>query len=261
MSLNQGDIYNEPGAIVSDNVDIGLDSIISGNVNTNIPGTYTIKYNAIDNAGNRAVEKTRTVRVKDITPPEIELIGAETITIRQNTVFNDPGYRVSDNFDKAGLQVIKSTNLDIAKVGNYYIDYKSTDSSGNLKIVRRNIIVERMTFVDYEVSLGGIKLEKANDTFETTIPKNYAGIRQLIVKVIDHNIIPQDGLIFFLRTGTIVTSSGKTNLTQISGQMLSIDNTQFLLSFTEFENSVFFEIDVTFNNFKTRVNIRIKEGE
>jgi hypothetical protein len=65
----------DPGATVTDNKDTNLgvqkstwkgDVIISETdaiVDTTAPATYTIKYNAVDSAGNKAIEVTRTVIV------------------------------------------------------------------------------------------------------------------------------------------------------------------------------------------------------
>jgi hypothetical protein len=134
MSLNQGDIYNEPGAIVLDNVDNGLDSIISGNVNTNVPGTYTIKYNATDNAGNRAAEKTRTVTIlpsnADTTKPVIRLNGDSTITLEVKSSFNDPLATVSDNKD-INVNLITSGVVNSGVVGTYTLRYNAIDNAGN----------------------------------------------------------------------------------------------------------------------------------
>jgi hypothetical protein len=147
MSLNQGDIYNEPGAVVSDNVDIGLDSIITGNVNTNVPGTYTIKYNATDNAGNRAVEKTRTVTVRpsnvDSVKPVIRLNGDSTITLEVKSTFNDPLATVSDNKD-INVNLITSGVVNTGVVGTYTLRYNAIDNAGN----RADEVIRTVRIVD-----------------------------------------------------------------------------------------------------------------
>jgi len=65
MYVNKDSAYVEPGATVIDDVDgdISDQLIIDGNVDTSIEDTYYIRYNAIDNAGNQAEEKTREVIV------------------------------------------------------------------------------------------------------------------------------------------------------------------------------------------------------
>jgi uncharacterized repeat protein (TIGR02543 family) len=147
MSLNQGDIYNEPGAIVLDNIDIGLNSIISGSVNTNVPGTYTVRYNAIDNAGNRAVEKTRTVTVRpstaDTIKPVIRLNGDSTITLEVKSAFTDPLATVSDNKD-INVNLITSGVVNSGVVGTYTLRYNAIDNAGN----RADEVVRTVRVVD-----------------------------------------------------------------------------------------------------------------
>ena len=65
VSLVEGSTYIDAGATAIDNVDGNITSnIITVNpVNTNIVGTYTITYNVTDNAGNHAIEVSRTVSV------------------------------------------------------------------------------------------------------------------------------------------------------------------------------------------------------
>ena len=147
MSLNQGDIYNEPGAIVLDNIDIGLNSIISGNVNTNVPGTYTVRYNSIDNAGNRAAEKIRTVTVRpstaDTIKPVIRLNGESSITLEVKSSFNDPLATVSDNKD-INVNLITSGVVNTGVVGTYTLRYNAIDNAGN----RADEVVRTVRVVD-----------------------------------------------------------------------------------------------------------------
>ncbi|MGG4396599.1 S-layer homology domain-containing protein [Paenibacillus thiaminolyticus] len=61
----QGTGFQEPGAFAIDNVDgdISASIIVSGQVNTQIPGEYILRYNVTDKAGNSADEVIRTVKV------------------------------------------------------------------------------------------------------------------------------------------------------------------------------------------------------
>lgn len=64
VTLDLLDTYYEEGATAIDNVDSGvLDAIVSGSVNTNLDGTYTLTYNIADAAGNAAIPVTRQVIV------------------------------------------------------------------------------------------------------------------------------------------------------------------------------------------------------
>ena len=66
IDLNVGWTYTEQGAICADVVDEICGVVLSGTVNVNIPGTYTITYTAEDEAGNAALPVTRTINVHAI---------------------------------------------------------------------------------------------------------------------------------------------------------------------------------------------------
>ncbi|MEK9131954.1 MAG: immunoglobulin-like domain-containing protein, partial [Patescibacteria group bacterium] len=63
--VEKGTTYLDPGAIVSDNVNDNLGVTAEGDqIDTSVLGDHTVRYSAIDQAGNRA-EATRTVTVFD----------------------------------------------------------------------------------------------------------------------------------------------------------------------------------------------------
>jgi hypothetical protein len=68
INLNVGDVYTESGATALDDVDGSVAVVITGNVDTAVVGTYTVQYNAVDTAGNSAVEVTRTINVVALVP-------------------------------------------------------------------------------------------------------------------------------------------------------------------------------------------------
>ena len=63
LTIGLGVTYLDPGATVSDNVDVGLTASVSGHVDTSTLGTYTLTYSAIDSAGNAAAQMVRSVTV------------------------------------------------------------------------------------------------------------------------------------------------------------------------------------------------------
>lgn len=72
-----GQAYAEPGAIAVPGAGANFGATIVGsNVNTAVPGTYTVTYRATDAAGNKNTA-TRTVIVKDDAPPTVTF-GAPT---------------------------------------------------------------------------------------------------------------------------------------------------------------------------------------
>ncbi len=64
-SVAQGSVWADPGFSASDDVDGDISSqvTVSGSVNTNVLGDYSLRYNVSDAAGNAASEKTRIVHV------------------------------------------------------------------------------------------------------------------------------------------------------------------------------------------------------
>jgi len=75
VTLSVGDTYTELGATANDDRDGELTVVISGNVDTSIPGTYTLSYTCTDLSNNSA-GVTRTVIVNeavDITPDSFDI--------------------------------------------------------------------------------------------------------------------------------------------------------------------------------------------
>lgn len=68
-NIEVGGSYHELGATATDAVDGTFTATVSGSVNTNTVGTYTITYTAADRAGNSATAVTRTVNVVNSEPP------------------------------------------------------------------------------------------------------------------------------------------------------------------------------------------------
>ncbi|MFB5761981.1 S-layer homology domain-containing protein [Paenibacillus medicaginis] len=63
VNLTVGSSYAEAGADAADNVGLAGDVQVSGTVDTNTTGTYTLSYNVSDLAGNPSAEVIRTIHV------------------------------------------------------------------------------------------------------------------------------------------------------------------------------------------------------
>ena len=79
-------VYTDQGATWTDNVDGGPFAVtdINGTVNTAVIGTYTIAYNALDAAGNRATEVVRTVNVVAESTGTSPLVVTNITTVADN---------------------------------------------------------------------------------------------------------------------------------------------------------------------------------
>ncbi|MBU3969135.1 DUF5011 domain-containing protein, partial [Patescibacteria group bacterium] len=150
INLNKGDIYNEPGYTATDNEDGDITSnvIVSGNVNTNVVGTYTLTYNATDSGSLSAIQQTRTIIVNDAPAPNsrpvITLTGSAVITITKGDAYTDAGATAEDIEDgNITSNIVKTGTVDTSASGTYTIRYNVTDSGGLIAIeVIRNVIVQ-----------------------------------------------------------------------------------------------------------------------
>ncbi len=124
--------YSDPGVAVSDACDpIPSPPALTGSVNSNVPGTYTITYTATDASGNNSAPTTRTVNVVDTTPPTITLVGANAMTVQCHTPYSDPGVAVSDACDPIPSPPAMTGSVNSNVPGTYTITYTATDASGN----------------------------------------------------------------------------------------------------------------------------------
>lgn len=136
INLEQGDSYIDQGATASDNIDGDLTSsiVVGGDtVNTNLVGSYEITFNVSDNAGNNAVEVTRTVNVnQDATIPVITLIGSSSINLNIGDAYVEQGATAIDNFDgDISANIIITGTVNSASAGTYFVNYNVNDAAGN----------------------------------------------------------------------------------------------------------------------------------
>jgi hypothetical protein len=112
--------FVDPGATASDNCAGNVPVSVSGAVNVNVVGTYTLIYNATDASGNHATPVTRTVIVQDTTAPTITLNGRNISLWAPNHQYEtikvtDLVASVSDNGDSSlsvGSVVIAQVTSD-----------------------------------------------------------------------------------------------------------------------------------------------------
>jgi len=146
LTLERGDIYSEPGATATDNID-GTSALIEANITGNVAidkvGTYILNYNFSDNSGNPAITVTRTITVIDTVIPVIFLLGDQPFYHELNTPYTDPGATAEDPpADNISLNIAPTSTVNISTSGSYTITYEVSDTSGNQAIpVIRDVIV------------------------------------------------------------------------------------------------------------------------
>ncbi len=128
--------FNAPVATVTDNYCTGLTYNVTGSVNANVLGTYTLTYTATDCSGNDAVPAVLTVIVRDTKAPTLLFILGDTIVIdvKTLTVVPEPGFVLADNYYNVNVLTVNvnNSNVKLDVVGNYAVRYYVSDPSGNM---------------------------------------------------------------------------------------------------------------------------------
>lgn len=138
-------VYTDPGARLlrgGDPTDAAV--TVEGRVNTDVPGDYTLTYQA--NFRGRSYTAKRLVHVEDREAPELTLTGQAEVTVSRYDLFQDPGATARDRCDgdlTASIQVTDKASGDI-----HTLTYTVTDKAGNTATATRQVSV-------YENSSGG----------------------------------------------------------------------------------------------------------
>ncbi|MCA1902393.1 MAG: DUF5011 domain-containing protein, partial [Candidatus Hydrogenedens sp.] len=162
--------FTDPGATATDSCDTNVAINVSGTVNKDSVGEYTLTYTAADDAGNTATA-TRTVQVVDTKPPVITLKGEAKIEINKGETFTDPGATAIDEC-QGDVQVTVTGTVDTSVAKEYTLTYTAKDASGNTATATRTVIVKDVTKPQPEEGKLTIVPEKV-DFGEQPINKSY----------------------------------------------------------------------------------------
>ncbi|MDB6032602.1 MAG: uncharacterized protein JWM16_2940, partial [Verrucomicrobiales bacterium] len=135
--------FVDPGATAMDTCAGAVSVAISGAVDANVPGLYTLTYSATDPSGKTGTA-TRTVTVSDTTPPIVSLIGNAAVTVECHGAFTDPGATATDACAGA-LTPTRTGSLDLNTPGVYTLTYSATDPSGKTGTATRTVTVSDTT--------------------------------------------------------------------------------------------------------------------
>ena len=143
MTLNLNGIYEEQGATAKVSGRDATDDIkVTGEVDTQTPGTYEIRYDV------GRIYKIRTVTVTDKMDPVIELKGEHEIATKLGEPWEDPGFDAKDDDGTDLTSKVKVDTSALNKAGKGQVTYTVADPSGNTTRISREVKVEANT--DYE---------------------------------------------------------------------------------------------------------------
>jgi len=141
ITVPYGTEYEDPGAVAelegpafSHKVDVKT----KGDVDTQHPGTYTVKYKA--SSGLFSAGKTRTVHVEDETPPML-ILDTRPEDLMIGDAWED-GYSATDDLDgDLTAQVVVEGAVDTSAEGVYTLVYTVADAAGNTARAERTVRV------------------------------------------------------------------------------------------------------------------------
>lgn len=128
---------------ITDNFDQNVQVSMTGSINVNVFGTYTVTFNAVDFSGNSATPVTVVFEVGDAIAPVISTLqGTNEIIVEVNNAnFFEPPVTATDNYYPNVSVVRNASALNIYVLGSYPVIYTATDGSGNTATYTRTIHV------------------------------------------------------------------------------------------------------------------------
>lgn len=142
-----GSEWTDAGATVNDNFATGISATVSGAVDNENVGEYTVTYTGEDFDGNTDSD-TRTVTVEDTTNPEVTITG-EDVTMAVGDSYTDAGAAATDACD-GSIDVTTSGTVDTDTVGEYTVTYAAVDGEGNEATATRTVTITEAVEEDSE---------------------------------------------------------------------------------------------------------------
>jgi N-acyl-D-amino-acid deacylase len=149
------------GATAVDDRDGDLTNAIyidASQVDTSIPGTYSVTYSVTDSDGKTGTA-TRTVMVEDTTPPVITLLGDDPQVVSAGDNYTESGASATDSVDGdlTSAIAIDSSSVDTQIPGEYTVTYNVSDAAGNAAaaLTRTIIVVPPLDTTPPVITLNG----------------------------------------------------------------------------------------------------------
>jgi hypothetical protein len=159
ISIQVGQAFTDAGATVSDNYNNNLTAVVTGSVNANIVGTYTLTYNATDSSGNKAITRTRTINVT----------ASSNSNSTVNTAFSfDKTNGTIDGYDASfGTNVVIPSSIDGVAVNT--IGYQAFRNKGLTSVTIPNTVTTIRGEAFYTNNLSSVTIPNS-----VTIISSYA---------------------------------------------------------------------------------------
>jgi hypothetical protein len=148
--------FKDPGASATDTCAGVLPVIVTGSVNPNAVGTYTLTYSATD--GTQSASVGRTVQVVDTTAPTITCpspISAGGCTSGTGTVVTFTP-TVTDTCDASPTVVCTPLSGSTFPAGTTTVNCTATDHAGNTSTCSFPVTVSGLTFSGFQSPINGI---------------------------------------------------------------------------------------------------------
>ena len=146
VQLFLGSTFIDPGTVAVDALDGNLtnDVVISGVVDIDVAGFYSLHYNVNDASGNGAQTVSRTVTVVGIPPPVITLRGGATVVLDEGEPYAELGFFAEDSLDGnlTATVVVGGDTVDANRPGSYFVTYDVMNSRavGATEAIRKVIV-------------------------------------------------------------------------------------------------------------------------
>lgn len=143
MEVNLCQVFEDPGVSARKEGRDAADQVeIYSGLNTEVPGTYVIRYRL----GEKQLE--RYVTVSSRMDPRLELDGGDSMDIKLGEDFEEPGYSAWDSRGRELTGQVKVDGPELGKAGKTEITYTVTDGEGKTTRVMRRIRVMPNTEYD-----------------------------------------------------------------------------------------------------------------
>lgn len=142
IKVRYGTAFVDPGYNATDEVDGDLTNAVtvSGNVNSNKEGNYTLTYK-VKNSSGYEVTNTRNVEIY-IPSPVINITGNKQVRVLIGNTYTDAGATAIDELDgNLTNKIITTSNVDTSKAGTYKVTYTVTNNLGKTTTNERTVVV------------------------------------------------------------------------------------------------------------------------